>query len=105
MIRRLALCLTLLPGVAIARQVHQTPPVPAPERPPEAGTLTPPAMCEAAIAPAEAEANMPARVLTATALRESGRVDPAAGRARPCPWTINYEGPGHFYASRDEAVA
>ena len=101
MIRCLALCLILLPGLATARPAHQQPdppPVPAPP-------LTPYAMCEAAIAGAEAETKLPARVLTAIALRESGRIDPDTGRLRPWPWTINVEGAGHFYTSRQEAVA
>jgi hypothetical protein len=99
MIRRLAFCLTLLPGLALARTAHQ--PTPPPAAPP----LTPPAMCEAAIAAAEAEARLPARVLTSIALRESGRVDPDTGRVRPWPWTINFEGAGHFYATKEEAIA
>jgi len=62
-------------------------------------------MCEAAIAAAETSEKLPARVLTAIALRESGRIDPDTGRLRPWPWTINFEGTGHFYASREEAIA
>ena len=62
-------------------------------------------MCEAAINAAEAAVKLPARVLTAIALRESGRVDPDSGRWRPWPWTINFEGAGHFYASKQEAIA
>src|ERR1041385_1739384 len=101
MIRRLALCLTLLPGLAMARATQQTPDPPKiPAAPP-----TPSAMCETAIAGAEAETKLPARVLTAIALRESGRLDPDTGRARPWPWTINVEGTGHFYASKEEAIA
>jgi hypothetical protein len=99
MIRRLAFCLTLLPALAMAKTAHQ------PTPPPPVMPLTPPAMCEAAIDAAEAAAKLPARVLTSIALRESGRVDPDTGRVRPWPWTINYEGAGHFYASKDEAIA
>ena len=101
MIFRLALCLTLLPGLALARTAAQQtqPAVPV------AGPLSPPAMCEAAINAAEAGAKLPARVLTSIALRESGRVDPDSGRLRPWPWTINFEGAGHFYASKQEAIA
>jgi Transglycosylase SLT domain len=103
MIRCLAWCVTFLlllpPGLATARAVH--PAAPAAPAPP----LTPPAMCEAAIAGAESEIRLPARVLTAIALRESGRIDPDTGRVRPWPWTINFEGTGHFYASKEEAIA
>ncbi len=101
MIRRLAFCLTVLPGLAMARAAHQPPdkpPIPAPP-------LTPYAMCEAAIGAAEAETKLPARVLTAIALRESGRIDPETGRARPWPWTINVEGAGHFYDTKEDAIA
>jgi hypothetical protein len=98
MICRLVFCLTLLPGLAMARTVHQPSPPPTPP-------LTPPAMCEAAIDAAEAAAKLPARVLTSIALRESGRVDPDTGRVRPWPWTINFEGAGHFYASKEDAIA
>jgi len=101
MIRCLALCLTLLPGLVMARTVHPpAPPAPAPVVP-----LTPYAMCEAAVARAEADTKLPARVLTAIALRESGRIDPDTGRARPWPWAINFEGVGHFYDTKEAAVA
>jgi hypothetical protein len=98
MIRCLAFCLALLPGLAMARIAQQS-------DPPTAGPLTPYAMCEAAIANAEATTKLPARVLNAIALRESGRLDPDTGRWRPWPWTINVEGIGHFYDSKAEAVA
>jgi glycosidase len=98
MIRLLVLCLTLLPGLALGRTLHQPEPPPPPP-------LTPPAMCEAAIASAEAETKLPSRVLTAIALRESGRIDPDTGRVRPWPWTINFEGAGHFYDSKEAAIA
>jgi hypothetical protein len=62
-------------------------------------------MCEAAIANAEAATKLPARVLNAIALRESGRSDPDTGRWRPWPWTINVLGVGHFYESKAEAIA
>jgi hypothetical protein len=54
---------------------------------------------------AEADTKLPARVLTAIALRESGRIDPDTGRVRPWPWTINVEGAGHFYASKEDAIS
>ena len=98
MIRCLALCLALLPGLAMARIANQP-------GPPTAGPLTPYAMCEAAIASAEAATKLPARVLNAIALRESGRLDPDTGRWRPWPWTINVEGIGHFYDSKEAAIA
>jgi hypothetical protein len=97
---RFALCLTLFPDLAAARSAHTAaPPAPAP------APLTPPAMCESAIAGAESDTKLPARVLTAIALRESGRADADTGHVRPWPWTINFEGTGHFYASKEEAIA
>jgi len=67
--------------------------------------LTPPAMCESAISGAEGDHKLPTRVLAAISMRESGRLDPETGRARPWPWTINYEGAGHYYATKAEAIA
>ena len=99
MIRILAFCLLALPGIAAAREARPKPPAPPPV------PLTPPALCEAAIAAAEAGAKLPARVLAAIALRESGRNDPKTGRARPWPWTINYAGVGHYYETPEEAIA
>ena len=96
---RLLLCLSLLPCLALARTAH--PPAPAAPPPP----LTPAAMCDAAVGAAEARSRLPSRVLTAIALHESGRIDPDTGRWRPWPWTINFEGTGHFYASKEEAIA
>jgi hypothetical protein len=61
-------------------------------------------MCEFAITAAEAESKLPAHVLNAISLRESGRLDPETGRVRPWPWTINYQGAGHFYASKADAI-
>jgi hypothetical protein len=91
--------MTLLPGLAMARSAEQ----PASSTP--AGPLTPPAMCETAIDGAEAESRLPARILHAIALRESGRVDPTTGRVRPWPWTINFQGVGHFFETKEAAIA
>ena len=46
---------------------------------------------------------MPQAVLHAIALTETGRPD--GGRLRPYPWAINREGKGHWFASREEALA
>ncbi len=66
---------------------------------------SPSVFCETAIASAERGAALPARMMTAIAMTESGRFDSAAGRVRPWPWTINAEGAGHYFASREQAVA
>jgi hypothetical protein len=36
---------------------------------------------------------------------ESGRLDPVLGRVRPWPWTINVEGVGSFYDSKQDVIA
>lgn len=66
---------------------------------------SPSVFCETAITGAETAAGLPARMMHAIALTESGRVDPGTGRARPWPWTINAEGTGRYFATRDQAVA
>ena len=72
--------------------------------PPPAVT-SPAAQCERAIAAAEYTGRLPARMLTAIAEAESGRPDPATGALRPWPWTINAEGEGHYFSTRQEAIA
>ena len=62
-------------------------------------------LCETAITFAEDAARLPPRLLHAISLTESGRADPATGRLRPWPWTINAEGEGQFFETRQQAVA
>ncbi len=61
--------------------------------------------CLPAIASAERQSPMPAKLLDAIALVESGRPDPVTGRTAPWPWTIDAEGIDHFYTSKAEAIA
>jgi len=63
------------------------------------------AACEAAIALAEREAGIPAGLLQAIGRVESGRRDPATGRISPWPWTINAEGRGMYFPTREAAIA
>ena len=91
-----ALALLALLGAAPRRPVYGPP---APPPPP-----TPFDLCEAAIGAARPNA-MPAMLLPAIARVESGRADPASGRTRPWPWTINVEGVGSFFDSKAEVVA
>jgi hypothetical protein len=65
----------------------------------------PAALCESAIITAEASNRLPARLLQAISLTESGRIDPALGYVRPWPWTINAEGTGQFFETKQQAVA
>lgn len=60
-------------------------------------------LCEAAIARGAAREGVPEAVLHAISLTETGRND--GGRFRPYPWAINREGQGHWFASREEALA
>jgi hypothetical protein len=65
----------------------------------------PATLCETAITTAEYVGRLPPRLLGAISLTETGRLDPASGRLRPWPWTINAEGEGQFFETRDQAVA
>ena len=49
--------------------------------------------------------HVPDRLLDAIAMVESGRRDPVSGAVYPWPWTINVEGTGHFYESKEEAIS
>ena len=58
--------------------------------------------CTAAIAVAERKLAVPPRVLGAIAIVESGRA--VGKRVVPWPWSINVEGVGRYYASKQEAI-
>lgn len=62
-------------------------------------------LCLPAIAAAERANNLPQHLLRSIAYVESGRVDPATGRAVPWPWAINVGGTGYFYESKEQAIA
>jgi hypothetical protein len=74
---------------------------------PTAAVASPPPspslLCDAAIVGAERSARLPLRLLGAIAEVESGRPDDA-GNVRPWPWTINAEGRGQFFASKQQAI-
>ena len=59
-------------------------------------------LCHSATQEAAAETGIPATVLAAIALTESGRS--IGGHLQPWPWTINAGGRGHWFANRDEAL-
>lgn len=61
------------------------------------------AACEAAIAAAQA-ARIPDKLMPAISRVESGRLDPATKQVRAWPWTINVEGAGFFFDSKEQAV-
>jgi hypothetical protein len=62
------------------------------------------ALCRAAITAAEAEHAIPDRLLLGIGRVESGRRDPETGAFDPWPWTINAEGRGSFFPTREAAV-
>src|SRR5262245_13174888 len=53
----------------------------------------------------EREFGIPVHLLAAIASTESGRFHKALGLNLPWPWTINVEGRGHFYDTKEEAIA
>jgi hypothetical protein len=58
-----------------------------------------------AAAAAEASRHVPDAFLTAIARVESGRGDTGGGPPVPWPWSVNAEGVGHFYPTKEVAVA
>ena len=97
MLARLAGALALLALAAAAPR--QKRPVYGPPPPP-----TPYDLCDVAITGAQPRA-MPATLLPAISRVESGRRDPATGRVRAWPWTINVEGVGSFFDSKEDVIA
>jgi soluble lytic murein transglycosylase-like protein len=102
-ISALAISIALLaPPVAAqpARTQAARTQAPAPALPPMAGGL----QCRAAILAAERAAALPPQLMAAIARVESGRVD-AQGIVHPWPWTINAEGAGQYFDSKEAAIA
>jgi hypothetical protein len=91
-----------------ARPVSARPVASFPVKPRTAGrqaaATDPATLCETAVTTAEYVNRLPPRLLAAISLTESGRVEPATGRVRPWPWTINAEGVGQFFETRQEAI-
>ena len=72
----------------------------------EPGAATPDAaMCDRAVDAVERELRLPARLLRAVSLAESGRWDAARQASFAWPWTVTAGGAGRFYRDRDEAMA
>ncbi len=70
-----------------------------------APSADPAQLCETAITSAEYAGRLPPRLLGAIGLTETGRIDAESGRVRPWPWTINAEGEGQFFQTKQQAVA
>jgi hypothetical protein len=68
-------------------------------------TSSPAAECEAAIATAERAEALPPGMLDAIGRVESGRFGPARFAIHPWPWTINADGIGRMFDTKDAAVA
>ena len=84
----------------LAPPAHATGPATLPPATSEAGAL-----CHAAIEAAERAEQIPPGLLRSIAHVESGRADPLSGRHVPWPWTINAEGEGRFFETREAAIA
>jgi hypothetical protein len=63
------------------------------------------AMCDRAVDAVERDLRLPARLLRAVSLAESGRWDAARQVSFAWPWTVTAGGTGRYYRDRDEAVA
>lgn len=63
-----------------------------------------PDLCKAAIAMTERQTGVPDRLMQAISIIESGRRDPG-GSAVAWPWTINVEGVGEVFDSKQQAIA
>ncbi|WP_417806282.1 lytic transglycosylase domain-containing protein [Thioclava sp.] len=61
------------------------------------------AICESAAEQVSRESGVPVSVLKAISLNETGRK--RNGAFRSWPWTVNMEGAGHWFDSRDQALA
>lgn len=66
--------------------------------------ISAPSQCDAAIATAERTESLPPGLLAAIGRVESGRFDPARFATRPWPWTVNADGIGRMFATKDAAI-
>jgi hypothetical protein len=62
-------------------------------------------LCQQAIESATRAHNMPPGLMAAIGQVESGWHDPASGALHPWPWTVDAEGQGAFYDSKELAIA
>lgn len=75
-----------------------------------AGAAVPPnlptqALCAAEVSQAERSYGIPAQLLDAISLVESGRYDSESKATLAWPWTVMAEGEGRYFSTKDEAVA
>jgi soluble lytic murein transglycosylase-like protein len=102
---RVAMAQPVLPPLPTPRRVIAPPSTPSRTEPRQAVAADPATLCETAVTTAEYVNRLPPRLLAAISLTETGRIDPANGRIRPWPWTINAEGVGAFFQTGAEAIA
>lgn len=69
---------------------------------PERASANTSKMCDLAALEASAQTGVPISVLNALTRSETGR--PKSGELQPWPWTVNMEGDGRWFPSRDEAL-
>jgi Transglycosylase SLT domain len=62
-------------------------------------------LCLSAIRTTERAMHLPAKLLGAIGLVESGRVNPQTHTVAPWPWTINVGGAGQMFATKQDAIA
>lgn len=72
---------------------------------PVVGGGVPGQLCRAAIVSAEQNFAIPTGLLDAIGQVESGRRDPLTGVDLPWPWTVDADGDGHFYPTKQAAIA
>jgi len=63
-----------------------------------------PDACRIAIDRIEREANIPAQLMTAISMVESGRPDPDTGEKIAWPWTVNNAGDGRYFDTKAQAM-
>ena len=101
-------------GFSGFRSLFHVPPPAVPVRPTAPPTTLPApvsdnawsgSLCRAAVLAAERAHGIPAGLLLAIGLVESGRSDPQTGQRSPWPWAVNVEGRGALFDTREAALA
>ncbi|MBT5265405.1 MAG: transglycosylase SLT domain-containing protein [Rhodospirillaceae bacterium] len=72
---------------------------------PVQGHAVSPDVCTQAANASEKKARLPVNLLTAIALKETGRWDGNAKQSYAWPWTVTAEGKGNYHASKADALA
>lgn len=93
--------------ILAAAAIAASGPAEAAPEPGNPGDSTTPAanVCGPIVAATERAQGIPARLLTAISLAESGRRDDDSREIIAWPWTINAEGEGRFFATKAAAIA